>query len=145
MIEIYADGGSRGNPGEAAIGYLILKNGKEIYRHAEKLGRSTNNVAEYRAFIEAIKALLKIDPEAAKDSVKVFSDSELIVKQINGEYKVKSQNIKPLYEDAIGLLKNFNSIRIIHIPREKNKVADFLVNQALDEKMDKKNDELQVS
>ena len=125
---LYADGGSRGNPGPAGIGAVILdskkKKVKEVFKY---IGETTNNNAEYNALIcglEEVRAL-------GGDEVIVNLDSELVVKQINGEYRVKNADIKPLFEKAINTLKNFKSFEIRHIDRAKNKDADKLVNKAI--------------
>lgn len=125
---IYVDGGSRGNPGPAGIGVVILdankKKIKEIWKY---IGEATNNIAEYTALIHGLE-------EAANmraDEITVHMDSELVARQLSGEYKVKNADIKPLFEKALGILKNFRSFEIKRIDREKNKEADKLVNKAL--------------
>jgi ribonuclease HI len=127
---IYTDGGSRGNPGHAAIGYVIYDfGGKEITRFKHYLGITTNNQAEYRALIAALE-------EAAKHSaseVVCNLDSELVVKQLQGSYKIREEGLKPLAAEALRLSSKFARIEFNHIPREKNKLADQLVNEALDE------------
>ncbi|MBN2317376.1 MAG: phosphoribosylglycinamide formyltransferase [Sedimentisphaerales bacterium] len=128
-IIAHIDGGSRGNPGPAAAGFVLTdRDGTPLLAKAFFLGRTTNNVAEYTS---VIKALEGAGPLGAK-RLSVFSDSELLVKQINGEYKVKSEQIRPLYQEAVHLLDQFKSWSVRHVPREKNKEADRLVNQALD-------------
>lgn len=127
-IVAYIDGGSRGNPGPAAAGFIISNPaGNQIEAKAFFLGKTTNNIAEYTALIKALEATKKIDAE----QLMIFSDSELLVRQINGRYKVKSEQIKPLYQQAIGLLEKFDNWKVQHVTREKNKEADRLVNQAL--------------
>jgi phosphoribosylglycinamide formyltransferase-1 len=127
-IIAHIDGGSRGNPGPAAAGFIIsTPSGNQIEAKAFFLGSTTNNVAEYTALIKALEATEKIGAE----QLTVFSDSELLVRQINGQYKVKSEQIKPLFQKAAGLLEQFNNWNVKHITREKNKEADRLVNQAL--------------
>ncbi len=132
MIEVYIDGGSRGNPGNAAIGFVVYRDGSEIYRLGKKIGVTTNNRAEYTALIEALKYLLRTADNNEK--ITIISDSELIVNQINGKYKVKSRSIAPLYKEAIGLLKNFKNIELIHVKRENNRVSDWILNRILDNK-----------
>ncbi|MFA5553508.1 MAG: phosphoribosylglycinamide formyltransferase [Phycisphaerae bacterium] len=128
-ISIYTDGGSRGNPGPAAAGYIILeKSGKQLDAAGLYLGEATNNFAEYTAVIKALENARKFNPK----TVNLYSDSELLVKQLNGEYKVKSDQLRPLFEQALELLGGFENYSIKHIPREKNKKADELVNKALD-------------
>ncbi len=132
MLKIYIDGGSRGNPGDAAIGVVVCNDkGEEIYRFGEKIGAKTNNVAEYSALIRALENLVKMisNPD---EKILIYSDSELLVKQINGIYKVKNKKLKTLYDKAKSLLKNFKNIEIKHIVREKNTVSDWIVNRVLD-------------
>jgi len=126
---IFADGASRGNPGPAAIGATIKdKRGKLITFISQRIGRATNNQAEYRAIIAALEEAIRLGAK----QVDIKTDSELIVKQINGEYRVKKATLKPLYQQAKqlqGLLKSFT---ITHIPRQQNIEADKLANKALD-------------
>jgi phosphoribosylglycinamide formyltransferase 1 len=130
-ISIYTDGGSRGNPGPAAAGFLILdESNKRLAAKAFFLGETTNNVAEYTGLLKAILEAKNIDSE----SIEIFSDSELMVKQLNGEYKVKSNNLSELYEQCMEKLGEFNDWKIKYIPREKNKKADSLVNKSMDAK-----------
>ncbi len=128
-IIAYIDGGSRGNPGPAAAAYVLNdKDGKQIQAKAFVLGKATNNVAEYSGLIKALEAAKQI----GADKLMVFSDSELLVRQINGQYKVKSEQIRPLFEQAVSLLGQFEDWKVNHILREKNQQADGLLNQALD-------------
>ena len=128
-IIAHIDGGSRGNPGPAAAGFVLNdSSGTQLLAKAYVIGQTTNNVAEYTSFVKALEAARKIGAE----QLVVFSDSELLVKQINGQYRVKSELIKPFYEQAAILLDGFKSWKIRHITRDKNKQADSLVNQALD-------------
>ncbi len=137
-IEIFTDGGSRGNPGPAAIGVVIKeKSGKKVYNIGRYIGISTNNDAEYKALLEGLSYLVEYlkEKSAGKKidlNVSCFLDSELVVKQMNGEYKVKNPNIKTIWKKIKELEKRFTSIEYVHIPREKNSEADYLVNQALD-------------
>jgi ribonuclease HI len=131
-IYIYTDGGSRGNPGPGAIGILILDEGKKIlYRDAEYIGETTNNRAEYTALIEALKKAKKY----TKGEVNCFSDSKLMVKQLQGEFKIKSYFLKNLHQKVKELEKNFKRVNYNHVRREDRKIAmaDELLNQALDE------------
>ncbi len=136
-ITVYSDGGARGNPGPAAIGVVIegLSSKKEII--GEYIGEATNNVAEYRALILALAHLLKSGKPI--ESITCYADSELMVKQLNGEYKVKDTNIRALFLE-LQSLKSALSIPIIfrHIPRAKNSEADEMVNKLLDDKLGKK-------
>jgi len=127
-VIVYTDGGSRGNPGPAAAAYVITDaNGAGLGAKAFFLGQATNNIAEYTAFIKALDAALN----AGAESVTAFSDSELLVGQINGQYRVKSPNIKPLHQRSIELLNKFLEYQVKHIPREANRQADDLVNRAI--------------
>jgi phosphoribosylglycinamide formyltransferase-1 len=124
----YIDGASRGNPGPAASGYILQDpTGRQLQAKAFFIGHTTNNIAEYTALIKAIEAAKVLGPEV----LTVYTDSELLARQINGWYKVKSEQIRPLFEQAITLLADFKNYRVHHIPRDKNKQADELVNKAL--------------
>jgi formyltetrahydrofolate-dependent phosphoribosylglycinamide formyltransferase len=128
QITVYTDGGSRGNPGPAAAGFILVEqNGTLIQSRALFLGEATNNVAEYTAIIKALEAARQIGAK----KLTVFSDSELLVKQVNGEYKVKSGQIRPLFRQTVDLISEFEDCKVKHITRDKNKDADELVNQAL--------------
>ena len=130
-IKIYCDGGARGNPGPAAYSFIVVENEKVVYKKSRFLGRRTNNFAEYSGVLAALEWLIK--KSAGLDNVPIFLDSQLAVKQLNGEYKVKSSNLKPLIT-KIKLLENNMDTKInFHfLPRDKNKLADFLVNKTLD-------------
>jgi phosphoribosylglycinamide formyltransferase 1 len=133
QITIYTDGGSRGNPGPAAAGFILSdRSGNKIQSKALFLGRTTNNVAEYTALVKALEAARQIGAER----LMIFSDSELLVKQINGQYKVKSEQIRPLFRQAVNLINEFEDCEVKHITRDKNQRADDLVNQALDLEQD---------
>ena len=128
-IVAHIDGGSRGNPGPAASAFVLSDSeGNRLRTKAVVLGRATNNVAEYTGLIRAIEAAREMGAE----ELTVWSDSELLVRQINGQYKVKSELIAPLFQQAIDLLGQFKSWKVRHVAREENKEADRLVNQALD-------------
>ncbi|MEK7310251.1 MAG: ribonuclease HI family protein [Planctomycetota bacterium] len=143
-IEVYIDGASRGNPGPSAVGIFIRESsGKEIVRRGEYIGEVTNNVAEYTALIRALKYLLD-HPEiigtplrlrkkltTAARGITIYSDSELLVKQIKGDYRIRSENLIPLSIEARGLLKKIPAVEFNLIPREENKVADKLANKAM--------------
>lgn len=134
-LTVYCDGASRGNPGQAGIGYIIYgADGLVLKEESDYLGEATNNVAEYTALIRSLQDSLKI----GGSKVKVCSDSELMVKQINGEYKVKSPGLEPLYLQAKGLIARFDSFEIKHIPREKNTAADQLANKGIDSALTKR-------
>jgi ribonuclease HI len=124
------DGGSRGNPGPAAYGVVVRDPRGEIVARLKKyIGNNTNNVAEYFGLIAA----LDYSQNHGIRALRVESDSELMVKQMRGQYKVKSEELKPLFERAKKMSQTFESFRISHVYREQNKEADALVNQALDE------------
>jgi phosphoribosylglycinamide formyltransferase-1 len=128
-VTVYVDGGSRGNPGPAAAAFVLSDAaGNRLAARAFLLGRTTNNVAEYTALLRALEAAGAL---GATD-VTVFSDSELLVRQLTGLYKVKSDSIRPLYEQVNGLRMEFDCFNIRHVMREQNQEADRLVNEALD-------------
>lgn len=132
---IYVDGASRGNPGEAGAGIVILdEKGRVVKGLKDYLGVTTNNQAEYKALLLALKEVKGLGAER----VIIRSDSELVVRQIKGEYRVKDKGIRPLYAEVIGLLKELKGYDIIHIDREENKEADRLANQAIDESLAEK-------
>jgi len=131
QVDIFTDGGSRGNPGPAGAGFVIkAPNGEAILSRGIFLGRTTNNVAEYTAVREALAAAKEIGVQ----SIRLFADSQLLVRQLNGQYKVKSDNLKGFYADCMGLLMSFSSWQATHIYREQNTEADGLANQAMDKK-----------
>jgi ribonuclease H / adenosylcobalamin/alpha-ribazole phosphatase len=123
------DGGARGNPGPAAYGYVLeTDDGTVLAAHGETIGVATNNVAEYRALVAGLAKAL----ELGVDEVEVVSDSELVVKQMRGEYKVKNEALRELSEDAARLARQLRSVRYTAVRREHNELADQLVNEALD-------------
>jgi ribonuclease HI len=125
---LYIDGGARGNPGPAGIGVVILdENGKKIKEFGKYIGEATNNVAEYNALLYGLEEALIL----RADDISINMDSELVVKQLNGEYRVKDHNLKLLFERAVNMLKSFKNSEIKHIKRELNKDADKLVNKAI--------------
>ena len=138
-IIIYTDGGSRGNPGPAAIGVVIETGlvGKKEF--GEYIGETTNNEAEYKAVIFAFKKLKQlVGSEKCKDvSVEFLLDSELVVKQLNKEYKLKDKNIQNFFIEIWNLTFDFGGVSFRHIPREENREADRIVNQVLDRKTNK--------
>jgi ribonuclease HI len=126
IAKVFIDGASKGNPGPAGIGVLILdENENEIKKISEKIEETTNNVAEYSAFLRAIEECQKL----RISSVKFYTDSQLLAHQINGIYKIKDQRLKSLYVKTKGKLLGFKNWEISHIPREKNAVADKLANE----------------
>jgi len=127
-VVIHADGASRGNPGPAAIGATIKdETGRLISRISRRIGITTNNQAEYQAVIAALEETTKLGARQAS----VYLDSELIVKQINGKYRVKNRALKPLYQQVKQWQSHFESFTIMHVPRQQNKEADNLANAAL--------------
>ncbi|MCC6934095.1 MAG: ribonuclease HI family protein [Candidatus Yanofskybacteria bacterium] len=131
---IHTDGGSRGNPGPAASGFVIDGPGINRIEHGEKLGVATNNVAEYTAVLLALRKLKALlGAERAKNAVvHVKADSELLVKQLNGEYKVRDANLRAIFLDVWNVRLDFGSVTFQHIRREQNQEADRMVNAALD-------------
>lgn len=125
---IHTDGGARGNPGPAAIGVVIEQDGKVIERLAEYIGETTNNQAEY----QAVHAALNFAQQHGASAVDIFADSELVVKQLRGEYKVKNKELAPWYVKSISLANQIGRVNYHVIRREENAAADALVNQALD-------------
>jgi ribonuclease HI len=122
------DGGSRGNPGPAAWGVVVLDDaGRAVEGFAGAIGRATNNVAEYRGLLEALAIARARDA----DDVELLADSELVVKQVRGEYKVRHPDLIPLHAEAVRLIATLRKFKIGHVPRAKNKDADKLVNRAL--------------
>jgi ribonuclease HI len=127
-LVIHADGASQGNPGPAAIGATIKdEQGKLLARISQRIGRATNNQAEYGAIIAALKKAIRLGAK----QVEVNSDSELVVKQINGKYRVKKTTLKPLYQEVNKLQSQLEGFTITHIPRWQNAEADKLANTAL--------------
>lgn len=127
-VYLYADGAAKGNPGPAGIGVVLLdadkKRIKDFYKY---IGEATNNVAEYNALIYGLQEALM----AGADEVDINLDSELIVMQLKGEYKVKNANLRPLFEQAVHLFDGFKKIKVRHIDRKENKEADKLANKAI--------------
>jgi ribonuclease HI/probable phosphoglycerate mutase len=127
---LYCDGASRGNPGDAATGYVLFDaDGREVLAHGHAIGRQTNNVAEYTALLQGLQAAAG----AGVHRLHVRMDSELVVRQMQGAYKVKSPGLRPLFEAVQRARRAFRSFRIEHVPRAENARADALANRALDE------------
>lgn len=126
-IHLYTDGASRGNPGPAAIGGALFDtDGNEIRHFSMQIGKTTNNVAEYKALIFGVDQAAQINV----DKVVIYSDSQLLVNQVLGTYKVKNPNLTPLWAELMDKLRGFGQYDIKHVPREKNKRADQLANEA---------------
>ena len=129
-VQIYTDGGARGNPGPAATGIIIKdKNGKLLAGYGEYLGKQTNNFAEYSAFISALKKA----KELGVDTADCFLDSKLIVEQLNGRWKVKEPTLQKLFVQAFNSASQLKKVTYKHIYREINKEADSWVNKILDQ------------
>ena len=132
-LTIFTDGGARGNPGPAAIGAVIYDaKGDELGNLSEYLGEATNNVAEYKAIVRALEHAASILDDSKAYQVTLKLDSQLAQRQLIGEYKVKDATLREYYDQVKTLENEFANIDFIHIPREENKVADKLVNIALD-------------
>ena len=140
-IFINTDGGSRGNPGPAAIGIVFsYEKGDVFHNHKECIGVATNNEAEYRAIIKALEILSKskwlTENNSAEHKVVCRLDSQLVVEQLNGNYKIKQEHIRRFVDYIFDITKEFKiDLSFVHVPREENKLADKLVNEALDEKV----------
>ena len=141
---IYTDGGARGNPGPAACGAVIKNDqGEIILKTSKYLGETTNNVAEYEALVLALQKAKGIFKSRNRDTInrvstkrknlECYLDSELVVKQLNHEYKIKDENMQKLFIKVWNLTLDFDSVKFAHIPREENKLADEMVNKELDE------------
>ena len=126
---LYTDGGARGNPGPAAYGFVLeADDGTMLAAVGEAIGEATNNTAEYRGLIAGLARAV----ELAVPEVEVRSDSELLVKQMRGEYRVKNENLRALSLEAARLARTIGKVTYVHVRREKNELADRLVNEALD-------------
>jgi ribonuclease HI len=127
--KLSTDGGARGNPGPAAYGYVLeTEDGTVLDARGETIGVATNNVAEYRALIAGLEKAV----ELGIDELEVVSDSELLVKQMQGEYRVKNEALRELNDEANSLERKLGRVRYVAVRREHNKLADELVNEALD-------------
>ena len=129
---IYTDGGARGNPGPAGLGIVFYNEKKERIKEISKfIGKATNNEAEYNSLILALKEAKKFETKI----IEFYLDSELVVNQLNGKYRVKKENLKFLYKQAMNLINRYDQIHFYHISRDKNELADKLVNRAIDQKI----------
>jgi ribonuclease HI len=132
-LKIYSDGGARGNPGPAAAAFVAIEDGKVIHKEKKYLGKKTNNEAEYVGVLMGLRWLSENQKDYIKYDVIYNLDSELVTKQINGQYKIKSPNLKPLIIKVRQLINSIdNKILFKSLPRSNNSLADSLVNQALD-------------
>ena len=150
MLKVYIDGASRGNPGPAAAGFVIFdSDGNELFRFGKKIGICTNNYAEYCALIEALNCIAENSyfSETSKgptendgysylsdERIFIYSDSELLVRQMNNRYRVRSCNLISLFKEAKNIVERKGSIIIEHIKRNNNRVADWIVNRVLNDK-----------
>jgi ribonuclease HI len=126
---LMVDGAARGNPGEAGCGAVICDaDGIVVKELSRYLGHTTNNVAEYEGLLMGLEAVLGMGHK----KIIIQSDSQLMVRQLNGEYRVKNDKLKKLFAKAVHLLHRFESYRIVHVPRERNKLADRLANKGID-------------
>ena len=130
QLEIFIDGACHGNPGEGAVGVVLLEHGKTVKEISAAIGRVTNNVAEYQALITAMKEAAQLNAQ----KLTINTDSELLYKQVTGQYQLKNENLKILFDEVAELSKEFQHIEIKRIPREENKVADGLAEKALKNK-----------
>ncbi len=131
-IEIFIDGASRGNPGPSGIGVVFLEGNNVVKKLFKFIGNATNNAAEYSALIYGLQEALMDKYEF----ITIKSDSELLTRQLRGEYKVKNENLRPYYEQFLHLSKGFGKIDVISIPRKDNSLADKLANKAIDSRID---------
>ena len=128
-LVVHVDGGSRGNPGPAAIGVVMSDPGGEVLEEmGERIGDATNNVAEYRALLRGLARAAELGAR----EIEIVNDSELVARQLTGAYRVKHAAMKPLYLEAMSALRGFERWQVRTVPREQNARADALVNQALD-------------
>lgn len=134
MKSIYSDGGARGNPGEAACAFVIKDDVGVVHGESKYLGVTTNNVAEYQGVLSALSWVVENTKSFENQNETIFyMDSELVVKQLNGLYKVKDKNLQKLFSEVKGLLSKINfDIKFKHVRRSENKIADSLVNKELD-------------
>ncbi len=131
IMELHTDGASRGNPGPAAVGVVFgIKGGEKVAEYCEAIGKATNNVAEYRAVVAALEHCQRWGVRR----VHLKMDSELVVRQLHGAYRVKSPDLRPHYQQVMFLTKGLDEFRVSHIKRAQNAHADVLANRALDEK-----------
>jgi ribonuclease HI len=126
---LWTDGGARGNPGPAGAGFVLKSAAGEVLAaEGHFLGHTTNNVAEYRALLLGLRSALDLGVKR----LEIRADSELLIKQLKGEYRVKNAGLRPLYEEALGLLRGFETAELKHVRREHNVEADRLANEGID-------------
>ncbi|MCL1904646.1 MAG: ribonuclease HI family protein [Methanomassiliicoccaceae archaeon] len=134
-LKIYSDGGARGNPGPSAFAVVVCKNGKILHQHSEFIGINTNNVAEYRGLVYGVGHAV----DSGEKDVEFVMDSELVIKQMNGEYKVKAENLKRMYDDVKAMVSTLRTVRFTHVRRHDPMItlADKLLNEKMDENIEK--------
>ncbi|AKJ06570.1 ribonuclease HI [Archangium gephyra] len=131
-LKLFSDGAARGNPGPAGAGAVLMDAGGRVFaRLGRFLGVQTNNYAEYMGLLLGLKHARSLGVK----ELEVLADSELLIRQLQGRYQVKSPTLRPLYEEASELLEGFSRVKLTHVPREKNKAADEMSNRAIDERM----------
>ena len=131
-VKIFSDGAARGNPGPAGAGAVIVApDGTTVASLGRFLGEATNNYAEYHGLLLGLKRAL----ELGVSEVKVYADSQLMIRQLGGQYRVRNEGLRPLFDEALGLLRKFRKYELHHIPREQNGAADEMSNRAIDELM----------
>ncbi len=132
-VRVFSDGAARGNPGPAGAGAVIqAPNGEVVARLGRYLGRTTNNVAEYQGLLLGLRHALA----GGVREVQVAADSELMIKQLRGQYQVKAAHLKPLFAEARALLGRFDRVELVHVPRAENAAADQMANRAVDERLE---------
>ena len=134
VVTLYVDGAAKGNPGPAGIGVLVELEGEVLKEYSGFLGKATNNVAEYKALIKGLEIVRKLGAKR----VNAISDSELIVRQMNGQYKVKNEKLLPLYQSARDLVGSLDAFRIRHVSRSENQHADRLANHGISNALKRK-------
>jgi ribonuclease HI len=131
-VRVYSDGAARGNPGLSGAGaVLIAPSGQVVDRLGKFLGTQTNNFAEYMGLLLGLRRARALGVR----EVEVYADSELMIRQLGGRYQVKSPSLKPLYDEAVRLLNDFSRVKLVHVPREMNQLADEMSNRAIDERL----------
>ncbi len=131
-VRVYSDGAARGNPGPSGAGAVLVEpSGQIVDRLGKFLGVRTNNYAEYMGLLLGLKRARELGVR----EIEVFTDSELLIRQLGGRYQVKSASLRPLYEEALKLLNGFSRVKLVHVPREMNSAADEMSNRAIDERM----------
>jgi ribonuclease HI len=132
-VKLYTDGGSRGNPGPSAIGFVIMDMGEQIIvKESKYLGITTNNQAEYQGLKQGLEMCHKL----GFSKINIYMDSLLVINQMKGIYKVKNRDLWPIYDSVREYINNFKHVSFTHVPRELNKLADGMVNECLDEQTD---------